>query len=60
MDFFEKIVVNMLSGVIGSGMTLFFTDKLTLTDMIIIVGSVIVIFGIAFVVHKRNKKETNK
>lgn len=60
MDFFEKIVINISSGIIGSAITLFFTSKLSTTDIYLITGSVVFILGIAFVVHNRNKKETEK
>ena len=60
MDFFEKIVVSMASGILSSSITLFFTDKLSITDICLITGSVVFILGISFVVNKRNKKEIEK
>jgi len=60
MDFFEKIMVNIASGIIGSGITLFFTEKLNLINTTLIVGAFIMILGIYFVSSKRNKKEMLK
>ncbi|MDD3856140.1 hypothetical protein [Sulfurimonas sp.] len=54
MDFFEKIMVNIASGIIGSGITLFFTEKLNLINTTLIVGAFIMILGIYFVSSKRN------
>ncbi len=60
MDFFEKIVVSMATGIISSSITLFFTDKYTTTNIILMVGSMFVILGISLVISKRNKKEIEK
>lgn len=60
MDFFEKIMVNVGSGIIGSGITLFFTEKLNLINIVLIFGAFIMILGIYFVSLKRNKKEIFK
>ncbi len=60
MDFFEKIVVSMASGILSSSITLFFTDKFTATNMILMGGSMFVILGISLVISKKNKKETEK
>gem|GEM_PF-6394450 len=60
MDFFEKIMVSIASGIISSGITLLYTDKLNLINIALIIGAFIMILGVSSVVSKRNKKEMLK